>query len=86
MAAAKNKSILVLLVFILSGLVIGGLIGELTRNVDFLWWLSYYQEFGLSTPLYLDLSIIKITFGLSFRINVASIIGMLLAIFIYRKV
>ena len=86
MAAAKNKSILVLLVFILSGLVIGGLIGELTKSIDFLWWLSYSQEFGLSTPLYLDLSIIKITFGLSFRINVASIIGMLLAIFIYRKV
>ncbi len=86
MAVAKSKSILVLLVFILSGLVIGGLIGELTKSIDFLWWLSYSQEFGLSTPLYLDLSIIKITFGLSFRINVASIIGMLLAIFIYRKV
>lgn len=86
MAAAKNKSILILLVFILAGLVIGGLIGELTKNVDFLWWLSYSQEFGLSTPLNLDLSIIKITFGLSFRISIASIIGMLLGIFIYRKV
>lgn len=86
MAAAKNKSILILLVFILSGLVIGGLIGELTKGIDFLWWLSYSQEFGLSTPLYLDLSIVKITFGLVFKINIASIIGMLLGIFIYRKV
>ncbi|MCI8654933.1 MAG: DUF4321 domain-containing protein [Clostridia bacterium] len=86
MAAAKNKSILILLVFILSGLVVGGLIGELTKGIDFLWWLSYSQEFGLPTPLYLDLSIIKITFGLSFKINVASILGMLVAIFIYRKV
>jgi hypothetical protein len=86
MAAAKNKSILILLVFILSGLVIGGLIGELTKHVDFLWWLSYSQEFGLSTPLNLDLSIVKITFALSFRISVASILGMLAAIFIYRKV
>ena len=86
MAAAKNKSILILIVFILSGLVVGGLIGELTKGVDFLWWLSYSKEFGLSTPLQLDLSIIKLTFAISFKINIASIIGMLLAILIYRKV
>ena len=86
MASAKNRSIWILLVFILSGLVIGGLVGELTKGVDFLWWLGYAQSFGLSSPLELDLSIIKLTFALSFKINVASIIGMLLAILVYRKV
>lgn len=86
MASAKNRSIWILLVFILSGLVIGGLVGELTKGVDFLWWLGYSQSFGLSSPLELDLSIIKLTFALSFRINVAAILGMLLAILVYRKV
>lgn len=86
MAAAKNKSVLILIVFILAGLVVGGLIGELTKGIDFLWWLGYSQEFGLTSPVELDLSIIKLTFAISFRLNIASIIGMLLAILIYRKV
>ena len=51
-----------------------------------LWWLAYGNSFGLSSPLELDLSIMKITFGLTFRMNIASIIGMILSIFIYRKV
>lgn len=84
--AAKDKNIWILLVFILSGLVIGGLLGELANKVGGLWWLSYGESFGLSTPLQLDLSVISISFGLMFRINIASIIGMALAIFLYRKI
>lgn len=84
--ATKEKNVWILLVFILSGLVIGGLIGEIAKGIDWLWWLSYGQSFGLSTPLELDLSVIQITFGLMFKINVASILGMILAIFVYRKI
>ncbi len=84
--ATKDKNIWILLVFILSGLVIGGLLGQLASNVDWLWWLSYSQTFGLQDPIVLDLSVVTITFALMFRISVASIIGMLLAILIYKKI
>lgn len=84
--ATRDKNIWILTVFILSGLVIGGLLGELASKVDFLWWLSYGQEFGLTSPIVLDLNIIRLTFGLQLKINIASIIGMAIAIFIYRKV
>lgn len=84
--ATKCKSTWLLIVFILAGLVIGGLLGELAGNVDALWWLSYGQSFGLSTPFVLDLSVIKLTFALMFKINVASIIGVLITLLIYRKV
>lgn len=84
--ATKDKNIWILLVFILSGLVIGGLLGQLASNVDWLWWLSYSQTFGLQDPIVLDLSVITITFALMFKISVASIIGMLLAILIYKKI
>lgn len=83
---AKEKNIWVFLVFILSGLVIGGLLGKFAAEIPWLWWLSYGQEFGLTSPLVLDLNVLKITFGLMVNINVASIIGMVLAVFIYRKV
>lgn len=84
--ATKDKNIWILIVFILSGLVVGGLLGQLASNVDWLWWLSYNQTFGLQDPIVLDLSVVSITFALMFRISVASIIGMLLAIFIYKKI
>jgi len=84
--ATKEKNIWILIIFLLSGLVIGGLLGEIAASVKALWWLSYGENFGLSSPVELDLSVITITFGLMFKINVASIIGMAIAIFIYRKI
>lgn len=71
--------------FILAGLVIGGLLGELASNVSWLWWLSYGLDFGLSNPLVLNLSVMTLTFGLVVKINIASIIGVIIAIIIYRK-
>ena len=84
--AIKDKKIWILIVFILAGLVVGGLLGEVAAKVDFLWWLGYGQSFGLTEPVLLNLNVIQISFGLVFNINIASIIGMILAVFIYRKV
>lgn len=65
---------------ILAGIVIGGFIGNLLP----IEWLNYGQSFGLSSPIVLDLGILCITFGLSIKITIASIIGIILAIIIYR--
>lgn len=84
----KNKGTWICILFILAGLVIGGLIGQLASGVDFLWWLSYGQEFGipLNSPLTLDLGVIKLTFAMMFKINIASILGVIISVFIYRRV
>ena len=84
--ALKEKNVWILLIFILSGLVVGGLLGEIAGKVDFLWWLGYGESFGLTSPLELDLSIIKLTFALEFKINISSIIGLILSVFIYKKI
>ena len=84
--ATRDKNIWILLIFILSGLVIGGLLGELATKVNWLWWLGFGQSFGLENPLVLDLSIVKITFALMVKINIASIIGIAIALCVYRKV
>ena len=84
--ATREKNVWILLVFLLSGLVIGGLLGEIASKVSWLWWLSYGDEFGLTSPLTLDLSVLKIQFGFTVKISIARIIGMAISIFIYRRI
>lgn len=84
--ATREKNVWILILFILCGIVVGGLLGELASNVDSLWWLSYGEEFGISEPITLDLIVVTLSFGLMLKINIASIIGMILAIFIYKKI
>ncbi len=76
----KNNWVCVLL--IMAGIVIGGFIGSLFPST----WLNYGQSFGLTQPLVLDLGILSITFGLSLRLTIAGIIGIALAIIIYRLI
>lgn len=80
--ASKNGWILLLLM--LAGIVLGGLLGTLTQNLPGLSWLNYGDSFGTSSPLELDLGILIITFGLSIKITVSSIIGLIIAGVVYR--
>lgn len=65
---------------ILAGIVIGGFIGSLFPST----WLNYGGNFGLSSPLELNLGILTITFGLSIHITIASILGIIIALVIYH--
>lgn len=85
MAGAVNKNGWTMLLILLSGIVLGGFIGYLCRNIGWLSWLNYGQTFGLSSPVVLDLGILVITFGLVITINIASIIGLIIGIILYKK-
>ena len=65
-------------------LVLGGFIGMLAEGVPALSWLGYGQTFGLDTPIVVNLGLLVITFGLTIKITIASIIGVVIAIIIYR--
>ena len=80
--AGKNSWALLLM--ILAGVVLGGFIGQQASKVPFLSWLNYGQTFGLSQPLVLDLGILVLTFALTIKITIAGILGIVLAIIIYR--
>lgn len=72
-------------IVLFSGIILGGLLGELASSVSFLSWMSYGETFGLTQPLQLDIGIIQLSFGVIFKLNVASIIGVLIALLVYRK-
>lgn len=84
MAGNTQKNNWTLLVILLCGIVLGGFLGTLTANTGFLSWLSYGNTFGLTDPVVLDLGILVLTFGLTITINIASIIGLIIGIIIYR--
>lgn len=80
----KNSWSLFLL--ILTGIVLGAFIGTLAKDISWLKWLNFGKGFGLVNPIQLDLHIIQITFKLWINITIASILGVVLAIFVYRKI
>ena len=80
----KNKNVWVLLILLLTGVVLGGFIGNVAEGIPALSWLRFGESFGLNTPLVLDFGILVVTFGLSIRITMAGIIGVVLALLVYR--
>lgn len=80
-----DKRFWVFLIFLFSGIIFGGLLGELANNVSYLSWLAYGKTFGLAEPVILDINVLKVSFSFLFQLNVASIIGILIAIFVYKK-
>jgi hypothetical protein len=84
MKVSKGKNSWALFLLLLAGIVLGGFIGNLAAGSSALEWLNYGQSFGLDSPIVLNLGIIILTFGLSVKITISSIIGIVIAGIIYR--
>ncbi|MGN1206214.1 MAG: DUF4321 domain-containing protein [Eubacterium sp.] len=82
--ARTGKNTWSLFLLLLAGIVLGSFIAHLTTGVPALSWLSYGKTFGLSSPVVLDLGILVLTFGLTIKFTIASIIGVIIAAIIYR--
>lgn len=74
----KNSWVCCLL--LLAGIVIGGFIGSVFPDS----FLNYGQTFGLTSPFILDLGMITLSFGLTIQVTIASIIGLMVGIILYR--
>ena len=68
------------LLLVLIGFVIGGLIGKFFEGTI----LNYGQTFGLTNPVELDLGFIILTFGLKIQLSIASILGVIISLVVYR--
>lgn len=78
-----GKSTWVLIMLVLIGAVLGSFIGNLAANSSFS-WLNYGKTFGLTSPIVLDMAVLTLTFGLTIHFSIATILGIIIAIFIYR--
>ena len=79
----NKNNIFVLLLFLLIGLIFGGIIGDYLGQ--YIPLLNYSKAIGVNN-FNLDLSVIKFSFSFSMKISLASIIGLILAIMLHRKI
>ena len=80
------KNFWILLIMLLAVIVLGGFMGQLAEGISWLNWLNFGQSFGLDSPLVINFGILVITFGLTIKITMASIIGVAVALIIYRYI
>lgn len=87
MRVGKN-SVFGLLLFLACGALLGGILGQLLSQVSLSGIMPYltktYEIFDLK-DIYLNLAIIEINFGIRFAPNLISILGILLAAWIYKR-
>jgi hypothetical protein len=85
-----KKSPWVLLIFVLIGGLLGGVLGEILRvmaphgTIQTIFATNFTP--GISPPLTIDLVLLKFTIGFVLKINLLSLLGMFLGIYLYKNV
>ncbi len=81
--ARSGSSLLLLLIIFASGGILGNIIGDIFGTYFPL--LEISRSVGFSSPLELDLNFIYFQFALMVRLNLAGVIGLLTAAWLFRK-
>lgn len=78
------KKTILMVTLLLCAVFLGTLIGEASANSEGFAWLARSFDVGVS-PFDLDLKVIVLTFGCEFRICVAQVFMILIALIAYPK-
>ncbi len=81
----KAKNSLILIFLILAAVVLSTLVAELTKNIDFLQWLTYGDAIGFSLNN-VNLAVIDFSFDFHIRANVLQILLIGAALLLYKKI
>lgn len=86
--SALGKSYGTLVLYVIIGAILGGLLGELLSGVDALSSLMPYLKNPYPVldvaPSVIDIYVIKLTIGFAFSPNLMSIIGVVIAVWIFK--
>ncbi len=78
----KNTNGLVILLVLLVSLVLGGILGDIFSS--FIPILSYGKSIGFDA-ITVDLSVLTLVLGFKMHINLAGIIGIIIGLFIFKR-
>ncbi len=86
-----RKSPWLLFIFIALGGLLGGILGEVLRaiapqgsTIQNIFVAAFTP--GINPPLTLDLILVKLTLGFSIKVNLLTILGIFLGIYLYKQV
>lgn len=87
-SVGKSGSILLLIVLLIVAVVAGGAIASALQAFPWAGFLTYTKTFGIgdTQPITLDLSVLRLSFGLGLHINLTQVLCILAAILLYRKI
>lgn len=82
----KAKRIFIALLLFLCAVLLGDFAGRVFEGISALSWLAYTVSVGIpvSQPFILDLSVVSVALGLTLSINIAQIILLVTALFLYK--
>lgn len=82
----SNKTPILLILLIILGGILGTFLGDiLGSKIPGLNFLKTLYTIGTTSPLLIDIKIFTLTLGVNIKLNIMTIICIILAIIIYRK-
>lgn len=73
-----------LALIVVVGALVGSVIAEIVVNMPYLDLMSREVRAGLDPPLTLDLRIVTLTIGFVVRLSLATVLGMIVAVWVFR--
>ena len=75
----------ILIVIVIAGAMLGSVLAGAVGESTYLSWLARSLTVGLSPPVVIDLHVLTLTLGLTLRLNLAVVLGILIAAFVFRR-
>ncbi len=89
MRGGQNKSVGMLLLFLVTGAVLGGILGEILASSSVLAGIAPYliKQFHIfdMSPVVINLYVIRLVIGFTLQPNLISILGVVTAIIVFRR-
>ncbi len=75
----------ILVVIVIAGAMLGSVLASAVGESTYLSWLGRSRTIGLAPPVVIDLHVLTLTLGRTLRLNLAVVLGILIAAFVFRR-
>jgi len=79
------KRVFYMAFLLIAAVLLGGLIGNAVSGASALSWLGFYKTFSFEPGTFINMDVLRLTFGITFSANVAQVLLIGVAIFIYYQ-
>jgi len=74
----------ILAVIVIAGAMLGSVLANAVGQFTYLSWLGRSVTVGLAPPVVIDLHVVTLTVGFTVRLNLAVLLGILIAAYVFR--